>query len=499
VSLDGVENLLQPDLAQRQLFVVSEEVADVNTNSVLRAVVAFQGTTNGIPLSPNVMLSVIFTKNVFPENSATGLNFIEAWGWDDSRGRFNYYRLDKTAGAMSWKFRGSSVGADKLTNVQRTQTCFQCHLNGGPVMKELLIPWNHWHSGDFPLRQLDPLELAPVRWNVATLPRLLGVSGSGGLKKAFQLDPQIRSSTKTFVQSRVQGSLEPAPAGLRKVKEAPRLLRSLFSTTEFNIISSRVQSNMHPLSSLPLGQPALPVSIPASFFLNADFIAGSGQPGLKGLEVSEAFSFPGTGVANLTPQEYVTLVQNSGLKIDGQLGDALFSWLVPEPSNFDNQMCDVLVRRGLVPGQFAAAVQAIDIRTPILSTQRGKLLKFMPAEYSIGTASPADPMDTTFFSNHDLTQKVIQSLESVSPVAGSVESEFLSLLRQDGGPPLVVLRQRVKDYAMELQTELQNSSTRPTRLQQLFDQLLDTRKRVLADARLGNLDETGGKLLFPAP
>lgn len=494
VSLDGVENLIQPDLAKRQLFVVGERAAEMNTTSSLRAVLAFQGTVNGIVLSPNVMLSVVFNKDVFPVNSASGLSFVESWGWDDARGRFNYYRLDKSAGAMSWKFRGSSVGADKLSNAQRAQTCFQCHRNGGPVMKELLIPWNHWHSEDFPLRQLKPMELPPVRWDVATLPRF-----TGGPKSAFQLDPQIRSSITTFVQSRVQGSLESIPGGLRKVNEAPRLLQSLFMTTEFNMISSRVQSNRHPLSSQPLGQPAQPVSIPSSFFINADFIAGGGQPGFDGLKVSEAFSFPGVAVADLTPQEYVKLVQDSGLKIDGKSGDAVFSWLVPEPSNFDNQMCDVLVRRGVVPGQFAAAVQAIDLRTPVLSTQRANLLKFIPTDYNIAGASPADAMDTTFFSNHDLTKKVIQALESAIPIAGSVEAEFLSLLRQDNGAPLAVLRQRVQDYAMELRTDLQNPATRPTRLQKLFEQLLDTRKRVLADPRLGSLDETGGRLLFPAP
>lgn len=498
VSLDGVETLLQPAAAQRQLFVVSERAAELNSTSAFRTVLTYQGTVNGIALSPNVMLSAVFTKDVFPENDANGLSFIESWGWDDARGRFNYYRLDKTAGTLSWKFRGSSVGADQLTNTQRAGTCFSCHFNGGPIMKELLNPWNHWHSEDFPLRQLSPLESPPVRWNVAMLPRFIGVSGAGGLKSAFQLDPQIRSSIKTFVQSRVQGSLESAPGGLRKVKEAQRLLQSLFITTEFNIISSRVQSNRHPLSSPPLGEPSLPVSIPASFFLNADFIAGGGQPGFKGLEIADALHFPGIGVANLTPQEYVNLVDSSGLKVDGKPGDALFSWLAPEPSNFDNQMCDVLVRRGVVPGQFAAAVQAIDLRTPLLSSKRAKLLEYMPAEYEIGPASPGDPLDVTFFSNHDLTQKVIQSLTSASPVAGSVEAEFLSLLRQDAGPPLEVLRQRVKDYAMELQADMQNSTTRPVRLQQLFDQLLETRERVLADDKLGRLDETGGRLLFPA-
>jgi hypothetical protein len=500
-SLDEIEKLIQPDESKRQLFVVSERAGDLNSSSAFRAVLAFQGSVGGIALSPNVMLSVVFTKDAFPTDSTTGLRFIEALGWDDSRGRFNYYKLDRASGAFAWKFRGSSNDVDQLTDIQRTGTCFSCHLNGGPVMKELLVPWNHWHSEEFRLRQLDPFGSPSVRWPVATLPRFRGsVGGGGGLQSASQLDPQIRSSIKTFVQAKVQRNLETVSGGRRRVKNAPALLKSLFVMTEFNIISSRVQSNGHPLSASTFGQPAMPVSIPASFFLNADFISGGGLPGFKGLGIAEATNFPGLGITNVMPQEYAKLVQSRGLKVDDKSGDAVFSWLVPEPSNFDNQMCDVMVRRGIIPGQFAAAVQSIDLRTPVLSSKRAGLLRFIPLEYEIDAVNPSDPLDITFFTNHALTKHVITSIEAISPTVGSVESEFLALLRQGSGfSPVQVLKNQIDGYAVELKTELGNSVTREATLQKLFERLLDTRKRVLSDAKLGKLDETGGKLLFPTP
>lgn len=108
-------------------------------------------------------------------------------------------------------------------------------------------------------------------------------------------------------------------------------------------------------------------------------------------------------------------------------------------------------------------------------------------------------MDTTFFTGHDLTKHVIQAIEAANRAAGSVEEEFLSLLRQKDGAPQEVLRQRVRDYALELEIDLENPAIRPARLQQLFGQLIDSRQRVLADPRLGSLDETGGLLLFPTP
>ena len=48
----------------------------------------YRGTTQQQQLQPNVALSVSFNHQGL---SADGL---EAWGWDDARSRYNYYRLD---------------------------------------------------------------------------------------------------------------------------------------------------------------------------------------------------------------------------------------------------------------------------------------------------------------------------------------------------------------------------------------------------------------------
>ena len=106
---------------------------------------AFDDTNASETLKGDVMLSVSFGPSGFQEE-----NEIEAWGWDNHRGRYNYYKLDSagsSTGSMTWKFRGSSDEADLQSPAERSGTCMRCHVVGAPVMKELFFPWNNWHAG----------------------------------------------------------------------------------------------------------------------------------------------------------------------------------------------------------------------------------------------------------------------------------------------------------------------------------------------------------------
>ena len=172
-NLGILEELIQPDLSKRQVFVVDENIADSRRNQGRRSVLTFTGENQNIILNSNVMLSVFFTSEEFSDTPRQ----IEAWAWDNSRGRYNYYKMDNTGtpdGRLSWKFRGSSAGADLLSPADRGGTCMACHINGGPVMKELLRPWNNWHSSDSQIVYLQPTAAAAIRWPVATSSRLRG-------------------------------------------------------------------------------------------------------------------------------------------------------------------------------------------------------------------------------------------------------------------------------------------------------------------------------------
>src|SRR4051812_15680461 len=157
IKLADVEAAIQPDATRRRLFVVDERIVDRAQTGTRRTVITFTGANGGETLDGNVMLSTFLS----PAGIAA-VTDIEAWGWDNARQRYNYYKLDtvgSTPGKPIWKFRASSVRAEQITTAERAGTCLACHVVGAPVMKELFFPWNNWHAGvggSFKADYLDP-------------------------------------------------------------------------------------------------------------------------------------------------------------------------------------------------------------------------------------------------------------------------------------------------------------------------------------------------------
>ena len=132
---------------------------------------------------------------------------------------------------MSWKFRGSSAGADLLTSFDRQNTCMACHINGAPIMKELFLPWNNWHSFKALATYLQSTAMPAVQWPVATSEKLQE------LKSAEQLEMAVIPAIRQFNTRRINatlkredatGNVETDAQGLQTVVEARRLLRYLF-------------------------------------------------------------------------------------------------------------------------------------------------------------------------------------------------------------------------------------------------------------------------------
>jgi hypothetical protein len=327
-TLSAIENLLQPDVAERQTFVVDENIADPRQDQQRRAVLAYTGSNGPHMLTTNVMLSVAFSSAEFPDR----VRFIEAWGWDNARGRYNYYKLDRGGTPdqrMTWKFRGSSIDSDLLTVGDREGTCMQCHLNGAPIMKELLFPWNNWHSFASTATYLTRAAVPALRWPVASDPRL-----GDRLKGAESLETDAIGPSITQFNTRrlnlqikrrdADGETELDATGAATLLDARRLLAHLFDTTELNFISSSKKSGMHPLSPSQPG-PTGDIPLPASFFLNANLM------GSRALGIDRAKEF-----AKLTipADEYTRVVKSAGLELAGRTpADADFAWFTPEPSH----------------------------------------------------------------------------------------------------------------------------------------------------------------------
>src|SRR5580765_1573523 len=68
IRLSQIEDRLQPDPKKRQVFVVHENIIDPRPSQSRRSVLTFEGSSpDGTVLGTNVMLSVFFDSDQFPD------------------------------------------------------------------------------------------------------------------------------------------------------------------------------------------------------------------------------------------------------------------------------------------------------------------------------------------------------------------------------------------------------------------------------------------------
>lgn len=353
-------------------------------------------------------------------------------------------------------------------------------------MKELLLPWNNWHSFSSPASYLTQSSPALARWKVSADQHLKSLRGAEDLETSMLAaitQFNTRRLNRSVARDDSTGNIAVDAAGRSKVKEGPRLLRPLFVTTEYNLASARQKSGLHP--SVQGTGPVQAVQIPTTFFLNASVLAGGGPAQHVGLGVAKAREF---GSFSITAPEYAAAVRAAGLRLSGLQGDADFAWLVPEPSHIDTDMVDRLIRRGVISPQFVAAVSSVDLESPVFSEERASLLRFVPNEFDFAPAAGAHP--------DDLTTKVLAAVAASNPAAGSAEARFAEALRSSD--PLKLLADRVAAYHSRVAAALNGPNTRRVEIERLFSRLAAVRRAALEDETLRHLNETGDRLL-PIP
>jgi hypothetical protein len=490
IKLTEVERLIQPDPAKRRIFVIDEEIKDPRAQvqgrpQARRAVIDFLDKNGDVQLGGRVMLSIFFFSSTVPD-----IVDIEAWGFDDKSGHFNYYKLDRQgqtspSGPLIWKFRGSSADAERLplTASARAGMCVRCHTSGVPVMKELLLPWNNWQSLKSPNAYLT--KTAPGHWPVVD-----SDPHFSNLADAYSLESTIKNSILPFSIRKLDRLVTPDGQGGFNVADAKALLQPLFDTTEVNLASAQELSGLHPLS--PGGQttgPSRPVAPPDSFFLVSGLLGKA--PNLSGLGIPEASDFG--SVVTIQPDEYKALVAGAGLRITRAdrstlPGDANFAWFTPEPGFAALQWINTLVQRTILSPAFVAAALAVDLETPVFSDRRKSLLDFIPASVAV-TPGESHP--------DRLTREVIQRLQASTPAPGSAAAEFLDLLQKPS--PVDEVRQRIIAYRDRVDQRLKDPATRQAELQRLFDLLVQRRTALIRHPMFGCLKESDALLPLAAP
>jgi hypothetical protein len=93
-----------------------------------------------------------------------GSLMVELIAWDPDKGAFNFYELRGTGTQGVWVYNGDSFDIlEDISTLHRQPDpgapqfgenlrCSGCHMAGGPIMKELAVPYNDWFTMD---RKLD--------------------------------------------------------------------------------------------------------------------------------------------------------------------------------------------------------------------------------------------------------------------------------------------------------------------------------------------------------
>lgn len=325
--------------------------------------------------------------------------FLQVAGWDEAAGRFNFYmRIDQ-----SWVWAGDSYSA--LAPGSRGQGCFDSHVNGSLVMKELKQPWMNWQSmnATILLAPDDPLRENPLYQS------LIG---------AEDLELTVRAGVSRWTAARLRQVVTPDG----RVSDLDRLLRQLCTSTAVNLASSVTASRTVAVN------PSESLTLPLGFWLNVDSL-------LDDLAIPAHFvppSVPGQLYLN-------SLVRYDFKLVEGEFrqpGDTFFAFVVPEAAFEDTEVVNQLVRRKVISAHFAASVLMVDFPNPVFSPARAKLLEYVP------TAATLDP------AGGGVSQQIAEAIGRAADVLplDSPEAQFLDNWRFADSDWRDVFAARIQDY-----------------------------------------------------
>ncbi|HYP23175.1 MAG TPA: hypothetical protein VEV43_06355 [Actinomycetota bacterium] len=282
--------------------------------------------------------------------------FVEVMAWDKKRKGFNYYR---SAGPKRWAFAGNSRHA--LTPPTKGKGPFESHPSGNLIMKELRLPWVHWHSFEVDIFE-DAFPKGDSRRKHPWFTQKLGAE----ICETAVVMPSITRWT--------EARLNQVVAANGTVTDPARVVEQIVTTPTVNLASSSRES-----------KGAGPLDLPPGFFVDFDGLSRIGLPGPPGFSVSRAI--------------YAKSLKTFDFRLDDgdgfvQPGDTHFAFVVPERAFEDTETLAQAVDRGLITRRLAAALLMVDFPNPVFSARRASLLKHAPKTATIksGKSTYSDDM-----------------------------------------------------------------------------------------------------------
>ncbi|MDX2591953.1 hypothetical protein PV343_06680 [Streptomyces sp. WI03-4A] len=336
--------------------------------------------------------------------------FLQVAAWDPGARVFNFYARFES----SWVWAGHSWHA--LEPDTRGKGCFDSHVNGSAVMKELRIPWINWQSERAVIRlaEDDPLRHDQLYQQV------IG---------AERLELTVRSLITRWTAARLA-----AVTANGVVDHPDRLLRHLFTSTTVNLTSTDRQS-----STITADSPDL--TLPVGFWLNQDVL-------FDDLRLSTQAAPPRAQaaryLAGLTRFDFRLEEKSSGFS---QPGDTFFAFVVPEAAHEDNEVVRQMVRKGLISARFAACVLMVDFFNPVFSPARSLLMQYVPTT----PTKAAELCDK-------VTQAILDAARTRNLPADSPEVRFAAHWQVLEDAWQTVFGQRVDSYLRKVTQQIQTAS-----------------------------------------
>jgi len=330
-------------LRERFFFFVGEATqipASAKVARNVRFLVTTGRTGPGEEDGPDIMISVFH-----PDSEDA-----ELMAWDRKTGGFNYYRTG--IGSDGWIFAGNSRHA--LEPASEFKGPFETHVGGNFLMKELKLPWIHWHSFSAPVTSGNlPPDLRKHPWVLKKDP-----SGAATCEIEVAI-PSVKRWTKRRFERLVDKD--------GSVQRPERVMRQVLRTDTVNLHSSGTAADAIDASG--------GVDLPPTFIVDADTLSG-----VLGLRFPTFLSVPSKIYRKTLKTFDVRLTD--GDRFD-RPGDTHFCFVVPERALEDVETIREAIRVGLFGERFAASLLMVDFANPVFSPRREKLLEHAPTSATL--------------------------------------------------------------------------------------------------------------------
>lgn len=306
------------------------------------------------------------TSILAPQQAATPDNLLlETLVWDPKKQVFNFYEIRGNGEGGVWFYRGDSL--DIIADIQNLHRnydpsqpifmgpldagsatlprlrCSGCHMNGGPVMKELAAPHDSWWTNDRPL-DLGALRIAPEFKSI-----LASLHSADELEKWIKAGDDKLLASEPYWKKRSAVSLQ-------------EQLRPIFCEQEVNLASDLQ----------PLEGPATTILAPTGFFVDPRL-----APDVDGVSIDKTLY---TDALTLFGAQFVDYqsgsFQNSVQPINQIDADHAFE--TPVKAHSDILLADRMIKSGLVDQKFVFDVISVDMTRPMFSPKRCGMLQLVP-------------------------------------------------------------------------------------------------------------------------